>query len=52
MHGTYYCSSKYGMGCTARIKFSENEGVRVISGDHKHNPPKYVLTTDGTYVKI
>ncbi|KOB66502.1 Modifier of mdg4, partial [Operophtera brumata] len=50
-HGTYYCSSKTSIGCTARIKLTKNGGIQIISEEHSHSPPNYIKTTNGNYIR-
>ena len=48
----YYCSKK-NVGCKARVKINEMGQLIFVSPvAHTHPRPKYVLTSDGKYVKI
>ncbi|XP_052748512.1 uncharacterized protein LOC116412631 [Galleria mellonella] len=47
----YYCSKKL-MGCRARIKLLEDGKIVVYDDKHSHDPPNYVVTSSGKYVKF
>ncbi|KAL0881462.1 hypothetical protein ABMA27_001325 [Loxostege sticticalis] len=46
----YYCS-KLQSGCRARVKLTPDGEVKEIQGHHIHEPPTYVKTSTGVYIK-
>ncbi|CAK1579141.1 unnamed protein product [Parnassius mnemosyne] len=47
----FYCSKK-DAGCKARVKLSTNGLIQQAFTGHTHPPPKYMVTSDGIYVKL
>lgn len=52
IQGIYYCSSRTVLGCTARVKLTKTGSLIVVAAEHSHQPPKYVKTSEGAYVKL
>ena len=49
---SYYCSKK-DRGCRARVKLDSNgKIINEENLNHDHPPPKYVVTSNGKYVKV
>ncbi|KOB67456.1 Modifier of mdg4 [Operophtera brumata] len=49
--GNYYCS-KHGIGCKGKVKLDSNGKVLKADQIHNHEPPKYLKTADGKYIRI
>jgi hypothetical protein len=47
----YYCSKK-GMDCKARVKMNPDGVIVKAFLTHNHDPPKYIITSKGEYVKL
>lgn len=47
----YYCSKRK-FGCKASVKLNENGDIGQVFEDHGHDPPQYLVTADGEYVKV
>ncbi|CAK1579138.1 unnamed protein product [Parnassius mnemosyne] len=47
----YYCSKKI-YGCRARLKLGPSGNIVLTRLDHNHEPPKYVKTSKGEYIKL
>lgn len=48
---TYYCS-KQSAGCKSRVKLDKAGNILDVNVAHTHPPPQYVVSSDGSYVKI
>ncbi|KAJ8724566.1 hypothetical protein PYW08_016040 [Mythimna loreyi] len=48
---TYYCSSKL-KGCKASVKLDKDGNIEKLRDVHLHEPPKYLRTNTGNYVKL
>lgn len=46
------CSSRRSKNCKATIKTIEDKILHVSFQEHNHEAPKYVITNDGSYVRI
>ncbi|KOB77034.1 Modifier of mdg4 [Operophtera brumata] len=51
-HGIYYCSSKRKCKCSARLKLTKIGEMITINDKHSHDPPSYLLTAEGKYIKV
>lgn len=47
----FYCSKKR-FGCKARVNLDNDGKIYKSFTEHEHDPPKYMVTADGKYVKI
>lgn len=48
---TYYCSRRLA-GCRATVKLDKLGNVFKVSGEHLHEPPRYMKTASGSYFKV
>lgn len=47
----YYCSKKKA-GCHAHVKFDKEGNFIKVEINHSHDPPKFVVTKSGQYLKV
>lgn len=47
----YYCS-KISNGCKAKIKLAEDGKIDFTVDIHSHEPPNYMKTSNGHYIKL
>lgn len=50
-YGHYYCS-KHGSGCKAKLKLDSNGVVLKADYTHSHEPPRFMKTFGGDYVRF
>lgn len=47
----YYCSKRK-FGCKASVKLDSCGKIIQVQENHKHDPPRYIVTPRGQYVKM
>lgn len=47
----YYCSKRMS-GCKASVKLDKNLQISHAFEEHGHDPPNYVVTSSGEYIKM
>lgn len=49
----YYCSKK-DAGCKAKVKLDKDGRIQILDSRtcHDHDPPKYMITATGKYIKL
>lgn len=49
----WYCSKRTRFGCKAKVRLSNNcKYIDKFVNYHDHEPPKYVVTSEGRYIKL
>lgn len=50
-NGNYYCS-KHASGCKCKVKLDVNGVVLKADYDHNHEPPRFMKTANGKYIRV